>query len=142
MIRKITYLKGLFSFLVVVFLTACSSSESTISYIDQDTLLERMSDDNAPLVIDVRPERFYNTAHVQGAINIPYSHLVKFLTDVPAEKDDDLVLYCEDGVFADKAIDLLHKAGWKKLYHLEGNMQEWSKAGLPTSFPLADNATS
>ncbi len=133
MSSKTKCLKHLFvAAFVALAVIACTSSEPTISNIDQQTLLNRMQSEKAPLVIDVRPEKFYRASRVAGAINIPYSHLVKFLTEVPGDKNDDVVLYCENGVFADQAIDLMHKAGWKKLYHLEGNMQEWLKAGLPT----------
>ena len=115
-----------------LFLLLACSPEPTIAHIDQNTLVERMQGGNAPLVIDMRTEKEYATGHVAGAINIPYSHLVKFLTEVPADKEDEVVLYCETGVLAEKAINLLRKGGWKKLYHLQGNMQEWRKAGLPT----------
>ncbi len=118
--------------LLALYLVACDT-EPTISFIDQQTLVERINSADAPVVIDVRPAKDYAKGHVPGAKNIPYSHLVKFLTEVPAEKDDEIVLYCEGGVFADKAISLLRKGGWQKLYHLEGNMQEWRKAGLPTA---------
>jgi len=112
-------------------LLACDT-KPIVSFIDQQTLVERIQSSNVPVIIDVRSEKEYAKGHVLGAKNIPYSHLVKFLTEVPADKSDDIVLYCETGVFADKAISLLHKSGWQNLYHLEGNMQEWRKAGLPT----------
>ena len=112
-------------------LLACDT-KPTVSFIDQQTLVERIQSSNVPVIIDIRSEKEYAKGHVPGAKNIPYSHLVKFLTEVPADKSDDIVLYCETGVFADKAISLLHKSGWQNLYHLEGNMQEWRKAGLPT----------
>lgn len=118
--------------LLALSLSGCNA-EPKVSLIDQNTLVERIQSANAPVVIDVRPEKDYAKGHVLGATNIPYSHLVKFLTEVPADKDQEIVLYCENGVFADKAIDLLHKGGWRKLYHLEGNMIEWRNAGLPTS---------
>lgn len=111
-------------------LTACEPVP-TIAHIDQQTLVQRMQTGKAPLIIDVRSEKEYHSGHVAGAINIPYDHLVRFLTDVPAEADDEIVLYCENGVLADRAIELLHKGGWNKLYHLNGNMKEWRKAGLP-----------
>lgn len=128
----LSLVKYYFIGLLALLLCACGA-EPKISPIDQDTLVERIQSTNAPVIIDVRPEKDYAEGHVLGATNIPYSHLVKFLTEVPAEKHEEIVLYCENGVFADKAIDLLHKGGWQKLYHLEGNMIEWRKAGLPTS---------
>ena len=112
-------------------LLACDT-KPIVSFIDQQTLVERIQSSNVPVIIDIRSEKEYAKGHVLGAKNIPYSHLVKFLREVPADKSDDIVLYCETGVFADKAISLLHKSGWQNLYHLEGNMQEWRKAGLPT----------
>lgn len=127
--------------LIALSLFGCDA-QPKISPIDQDTLIKRIQSTNAPVIIDVRPEKDYAKGHVPGATNIPYSHLVKFLTEVPADKDDEIVLYCENGIFADKAIDLLHKGGWQKLYHLEGNMVEWRKAGLPTGFPAFKNAPS
>jgi len=123
-------------FWAVAFLTlhlsACNAGPS-VKQIDQQALTDLMQSSKAPLIIDVRSEREYTESHIAGAINIPYSHLVKFLTEVPAEKGDDIVLYCEAGVRSEQAFDLLHKAGWQNLYHLEGDMRIWRKAGLPTA---------
>jgi len=59
--------------------------------IDRDTLLERLNSEDAVL-IDVRPAREYEQAHLPGALTVPLADLKSRLGDLP--RDRTIIAYC------------------------------------------------
>jgi rhodanese-related sulfurtransferase len=84
-------------------------------------------------VLDVRTPQEYAEGHVPGAINVPYDQLASRLAEVP--KDKDVVLYCKSGRRAGIAADVLAANGYKRLSHLEGDMNAWVEKGRPVEKP-------
>ncbi|MEE2730460.1 MAG: rhodanese-like domain-containing protein [Pseudomonadota bacterium] len=81
--------------------------------------------------IDVRSPEEYQAGHVPGAINIPHDHIDAELTKIAHLKDKPLLLYCRSGRRAEMAESTLTQLGFTQLYHLQGDMQGWSKNQLP-----------
>lgn len=81
-------------------------------------------------VLDVRPEYEYNKGHIANAISIPIDQLTKRLKEIP--KRTEVVAYCRGPfcVFADEAVSILSKAGYKAT-RLEEGYPDWSVMGLP-----------
>ncbi len=65
--------------------------------ISAPALESRLSEGQAPLILDVRSEREYESGHVPGAINIPYRELPARLSELTVSEDDEVVVYCEVG---------------------------------------------
>ncbi|NJD31238.1 MAG: rhodanese-like domain-containing protein [Gammaproteobacteria bacterium] len=98
--------------------------------ITQDQLLERQAKHDPTLfLIDARTPQEYAAGHVPGAVNIPYDQVAAHLGEIP--KDKDVVVYCHSGRRAGLAAETLEKAGYKRLLHLQGDMQAWQKDGRP-----------
>lgn len=105
----------------------CAESESPgVREIAQEGFLE--SADAGALILDVRTEAEFATSHVPGAVNIPHDQLGARLTELNASGADPVVVYCERGGRAGKAIDVLAEAGYTNLAHLEGDMSAWRAA--------------
>jgi phage shock protein E len=97
-----------------------------------DALLARMAGgDEAPVVLDVRTPKEFAEGHVPGAINISHDELEARLPELEADRDRDVVVYCRSGKRAGIALDMLEKAGFKRLYHLEGDYLGWAEASRP-----------
>ncbi len=81
------------------------------------------------VLLDVRPRVEYQAGHLPGAISIPLDELEPRLTELPKRKT--IVAYCRGPycVFADEALDLLARKGWK-VARLENGVLEWQRAGL------------
>lgn len=47
-------------------------------------------------------------------------------------KDKQVILACQKGGRSQKAFDLLKEKGFTNMANLEGGMNAWSEAGLPT----------
>lgn len=97
-----------------------------------DALLARMAGgDEALVVLDVRTPKEFAEGHVPGAINISHDELEARLLELEADRDRDVVVYCRSGKRAGLALDMLEKAGFKRLYHLEGDYLGWAAASRP-----------
>lgn len=94
-------------------------------------LSEQLGKPDAPLVLDVRTEREYEAGHVPGAVHIPLTKLAARLADLPAEKTEKVVVYCEQGPRAYWAESILRKVGFTKVRDLEGHMSNWRAEGYP-----------
>lgn len=97
-------------------------------------------------VYDVRVEEEYQTAHVPGAISVPYKEgsakEVGFdqgddqfaLNKLPKDKNTPFIMYCDGTICwkSYKSTTMAIKAGWKNIYWFRGGFPEWKEAGLPS----------
>jgi rhodanese-related sulfurtransferase len=93
----------------------------------------------AALILDVRTAEEYHAGHVPGAVNIPHEEVAAALPHLEPFRDREVVVYCRSGRRAALALEVLRKAGFADLEHMEGDMQGWDAAGLPvetTDVPL------
>ena len=86
-------------------------------------------------IIDVRPEAEYRKGHLANAVSIPIEQLGKRLTELP--KRNEIIAYCRGPfcVFADEAVALLNKKGYKAI-RLEEGYPDWQLKGLPVEVSL------
>jgi rhodanese-related sulfurtransferase/DNA-binding transcriptional ArsR family regulator len=87
------------------------------------------------IVIDVRPETEYHTAHLPHARSIPLAELKARLGEIP--KGKPVVAYCRGPfcMMAVEAVGLLAKKGIKAA-RLEDGVAEWRARGLPLANDL------
>ena len=83
------------------------------------------------LVIDVREPGEYGAGHALGAKNLPLARIESGAGDVAKKKDATLIVYCESGDRAAKAVAALRKHGYTKVLNLSGGFGAWKQAGLP-----------
>jgi rhodanese-related sulfurtransferase/DNA-binding transcriptional ArsR family regulator len=81
-------------------------------------------------ILDVRPETEYRTGHIANSISIPFDQLSDRLKELP--KRSEIVAYCRGPfcVFADDAVVMLTKAGYKAT-RLDEGYPDWALKGLP-----------
>jgi rhodanese-related sulfurtransferase/DNA-binding transcriptional ArsR family regulator len=102
---------------------------STLEQIGRMELAERISSGEV-VVVDVRPTAEYDAGHVATARSIPIDRLAASISQLPA--DVEVVAYCRGPycVFADDAVRLLRRRGWRAR-RLEDGFPEWQRASLP-----------
>jgi rhodanese-related sulfurtransferase len=83
-------------------------------------------------VLDVRTPAEFETAHIEGAHNIP---LDTFAAHVDALRDAGrpFVVVCQSGQRARKAVELLGALDLGTCHVLEGGLNAWTGAGLPVA---------
>ena len=81
-------------------------------------------------VLDVRPETEFNKGHIAKSICIPFDQLAKRLKELPKRKE--IIAYCRGPfcVYADDAVALLNRSGYKAK-RLEEGYPDWAIMGLP-----------
>jgi rhodanese-related sulfurtransferase/DNA-binding transcriptional ArsR family regulator len=105
------------------------SDPAQLHTVDRETLL-RQARRGEVCLIDVRPLAEYEQAHLPHARSMPLDELSHRLAELP--KDKTIVAYCRGPfcLFADEALRLLRKRGFRARQWLEG-VSEWRAAGLP-----------
>lgn len=95
---------------------------------DLSILLEQ---DPSVRILDVRTPGEYETAHINGAYNVPLDLLGEHATEIRSVTTGTVVLVCQSGQRAARAEALLKQSGMSNLRVLEGGMNSWLAARLP-----------
>ncbi len=127
---QLIFLTSLFS------LMACSPSETEAesSSIQSITPVEasEMYSAKEAVIIDVREQNEWDDKHIPGAIHIPVAQLNNRLSELEQYKDRPVIMQCRSGRRSAQGALVLHNAGFKKVYNMEGGILAWDKAGLET----------
>lgn len=103
-----------------------------IAKIEPRSLGERLAwGDQSLVVLDVRTPAEYGEGHVPGAINIPHTEVAARIAELSDARSKDIVVYCRSGNRSRQALDALGEAGFKRLFHLEGDYLRWSGESRP-----------
>lgn len=111
-----------------------TTSPSTIETTD---LVRMRAEDPALHILDVRTPGEYQTAHIEGSYNVPLDVLGEHASDLAA-LGHPVVLVCQSGARATKAVDHLVSAGKSNLRLLAGGMNAWTAAGGDVRRAAAD----
>ena len=82
------------------------------------------------IVLDVRPQSEFDTAHLPHARSMPLTELAQRIAELP--RDVDIVAYCRGPfcMMSDAAVKLLMASGLRARKTSDG-ISEWQAAGLP-----------
>ncbi|MDX1514992.1 MAG: rhodanese-like domain-containing protein [Gammaproteobacteria bacterium] len=100
--------------------------------VSPQSLHQRITRGDAPVILDVRSRQEFASGHIPGAINLPVTELRQRVGELSAYKNAELVVHCEVGPRAGMASRILEVNGFSGLVELEGHMRGWRNAGLPT----------
>lgn len=81
-------------------------------------LQKKIEDSEEVTIIDARASSQYETAHVEGAVNIPQDKLREECKTI--DKSKSVVTYCNKGVTGNAAQNILINNGFKEVYNLSG----------------------
>jgi len=117
--------------LLSLFLSACDQGKpqgySLISVPDAYQLVKAQDSDT--VFLDVRTPGEYQSGHVPHAKLIPVQTLANRLNEVP--KDKNIIVYCESGVRAARAAEILVSHGYTHVKSMKASMRGWRSSGLP-----------
>jgi SulP family sulfate permease len=95
--------------------------------IEPRQLWEKMHEDGAPLVVDVREPREYERAHIPNAELI---RLPELLDDPQIPRDRPVVLVCRGGRRSSRAAAVLRQREFDNVRVLHGGTQAWERENL------------
>ncbi|MEQ1534524.1 MAG: metalloregulator ArsR/SmtB family transcription factor [Burkholderiaceae bacterium] len=112
-----------------VALASIVSHGDALQGIDRATMLEKAKSGEI-LMLDVRPQAEYASAHLPHARSLPVDELLKRLAELP--QGTPVVAYCRGPfcLMAKDAVDLLRQHGYSA-HHLTDGVAEWRAQGLP-----------
>ena len=84
-------------------------------------------------IVDVRGADEFAAGHLRDAKNIPLADLAARVGELGKSKGRSVVLVCQNGARADKAVRQLAAAGFDDVVSLDGGLAAWQAAGLPVA---------
>lgn len=93
-------------------------------------LTRLMNGENA-IVVDLSASADFEKGHIAGSRNAQASQFGPEHKLVAAAKQNPVVLVCRSGNASATAAKQLKKAGFEKVYWLEGGIPAWQQADLP-----------
>jgi rhodanese-related sulfurtransferase len=109
-------------------MTSIDPQHHATATIDPNELTRMRAEDPAVHVIDVRTPGEFETGHIEGSYNVPLDLLGEHVRDLAA-LDHNVVLVCQSGARATKALEALVEAGKSNLRLLQGGMNAWTASG-------------
>ncbi len=84
-------------------------------------------------LIDIRTSSEYAEGHIEGATNIDFwaSNFTDLISTI--DKTKPVAIYCGRGKRSNKCSAFMKKAGFTKIYDLDGGISEWKFKGKPTT---------
>ncbi len=124
------------------FMQMVEEARAEVDSLGPDEARERLAQDPDALVVDVRDAAdVSSTGLAPGGVNISLGMLpVKADQELPEEWRDprlqdrsrQLILTCQTGANAARGAKLLKDMGFTNVSVMDGGMQAWKAAGLPT----------
>lgn len=110
---------------------------SPLQSITAAELLQLLEEGNV-VILDVRPEVEYQSGHIPEARSIPIAELETRLGELSG--DQEIIAYCRGPycVFADEAVTLLRKHGYRARRLVEG-LPDWQALNLPVESMMEKN---
>ena len=107
-----------------------ANADAPPAYITPVSVAELVEQGFNGVILDVRTPEEFAQAHIPHALNVPHPLLTNHLATL-GKTDTPLLVYCRSGRRARIAMDQLHDLGFRKLYHLTGDMQAWQAYSKP-----------
>ncbi len=92
--------------------------------------VQMLNKENA-LAVDIRPDEAFKGGHIINAVHVPGDQLADAAGTLQKYKDRPLVVYCEAGNASVQARQRLLKAGFTRVYSLQGGLTAWRSENLP-----------
>lgn len=83
------------------------------------------------VVLDVRDDAEFANGHIPDAVHIPVADLEVRIGELKKYANKPILVYCQSGVRGGKACNILRKAEFTQLHHLQGGLNAWIDAKLP-----------
>ncbi len=109
---------------------AAAEKKTVVKRVDVEEF-DKLRADKKNVVLDVRTESEFKTAHIPGAINIDVNAGDFDEKAAKLDKGKTYLVHCAAGGRSARASKKLEGMGFKELYDLAPGFKGWEKAGKP-----------
>jgi len=104
-----------------------------VRQLSADDVMNQISTQNPPLVLDVRDSNEYcgELGHIAGSILIPLGELSGRVKELEPYRGRPIIVVCRAGVRSTTAAAMLYGLGYERVYNLKDGMVEWNDRKLP-----------
>ena len=97
-------------------------------FVSIDAVSEALEAGESLVLLDARPNSDFSISHIEGALNIPFYDVNKYVGDLP--RDAWIVAYCGcPHAVSARAVDALIAEGFTQVAVLDEGFYEWEEAG-------------
>ena len=97
--------------------------------ITPQALKARLDRNEPPLLLDVRQDWETRLCRLPNAVHIPIEEIELRVEELG--RDDDIVVYCHQGVRSAAVADYLRSLGFAKVQNLAGGLDSWARTVDP-----------
>lgn len=110
--------------------TCASAAETNVTHVNAEQA-QKLIADKKVVVLDVRTPEEFAAGHIAGATNINFRSpdFAKAISNLDTNKA--YLVHCASGSRSTQALPTCQKLPFQSLYHLDGGIKGWEKAGLP-----------
>ncbi|PYM28342.1 MAG: sulfurtransferase [Candidatus Rokuibacteriota bacterium] len=93
--------------------------------ITPQALKARLDKPGAPLLLDVRQDWETKLCRLPNAVHIPIEEIEMRVEEL--NREDDIVVYCHQGVRSAAVAEFLRSLGFKSVQNLSGGLDLWAR---------------
>lgn len=97
-----------------------------------EELVELLSREQKPILLDVLPRSHFRHSHLPGALSLPVDEMTTQVAHLLPNKTVFIVVYCQNPSCpaAQEAIQILINLGFQNVFYYSGGKDDWRTAGL------------
>ena len=96
------------------------------------SVVQKMLEQEKPLLLDVRIADQYSVGHLPGALNIPVAEIADRRGELPENLDAPVITVCNVGNASISGMLVLKSLGYRNVKSMNGGTAGWMDRGLPT----------
>ncbi len=110
--------------------------------ITRDEIKVRLERGDAITLVEALPPKYFDDAHLPGAINIPHDRVRELAPSLLPDKNAPIAVYCASTECNNSRIatDLLRSLGYVEAREYVDGKRDWIEAGLPVESSVAREA--
>lgn len=113
------------------FLKVVNDAKTRIKEVDVAGTRQRLAENPAAKLVDVREDTEWDAAHAAGAIHLGKGIIERDIEATVPDKSTELILYCGGGYRSALAADVLETMGYTNVWSMAGGWKAWKESGAP-----------
>lgn len=109
------------------------AAKTEVRHVDAKGAKKLLAKDKTVTVLDVRTPSEFGDGHIESAKNIDFN-TPGFETEVgKLDRDKTYLVHCAAGGRSTRSLKVFERLGFKKIVHLDGGINAWTKEGQPVT---------
>ena len=103
--------------------------------IEPEEARERLGEQDAPLLLDVRTDQERRVSYIPGSVHLPMADVESRIAEVAPDPSRPIITYCATGRRSQDILPTLAALGYEDGVSMAGGIVAWQARGYPTESP-------